>query len=266
MTDPAAFTSAQFLFNTPLYTPLKVSRFQLTDLVGSGERHGVDGFCPFCGQASLFHNTGHAQGDFRADTDEGVKKLHRIIDIEAICRRDAAHMLRFQIELKNLTVQKIGQLPSFVDLVDNPRALYRRELTRVDAAEFRRAIELAAHGMGIGAYVYLRRIFERLVQIKFEKVKDAAGWDAQDFAKSRMDDKVLLLGEHLPLFLVQNYRLYSILSVGIHQLDEASCSAFFPILKDSILYILRQDQAAREDEEARKALAKEISGFKPALS
>jgi hypothetical protein len=264
MKDPIAFTSAQFLFNTPLYTPLRVSRFQLTDLVGSGAR-AMDGYCPFCRQASLFENSGN-QGDFRAQTDEGVKKLQCIIDIKATCRRDDEHVLSFQIELKNLTVQKIGQLPSFVDLVDDPRALFRRELSRVDAAEFRRAIELAAHGMGIGAYVYLRRIFERLVQTKFEKVKDAAGFDARAFSTLRMDEKVSQLRDHLPPFLVQNHRLYSILSLGIHELDEARCSEFFPILRGSILYILRQDQAAREDEEARKALAKEISGFKPEAS
>ena len=38
---------------------------------------------------------------------------------------------------------------------------YDKELRKPDLKEFTRAIGLAANGVGIGSFVYLRRIFER---------------------------------------------------------------------------------------------------------
>jgi len=53
-----------------------------------------------------------------------------------------------------------------------------------------------------------------------------------------MVEKIELLKEHLPPFLVANKAIYSILSVGIHELDEQECLKHFEALKVGIELIL----------------------------
>ena len=131
------------------------------------------------------------------------------------------------------------------DIANDESKTYRSVLTQEDSSEFHKAIGLAAHGVGIGSFVYLRRIFERLVNIRFEEFKTAEGWADGDFPK-HMDERVRFLHAHLPPFLVENYRIYSILSLGLHQLGEEQCLRFFPVLKASIIWILDEDKKKRK--------------------
>lgn len=75
-----------------------------------------------------------------------------------------------------------------------------------------------------------------------------------------MDEKISLLKNHLPDFLVENKSLYSILSKGIHELSEQGCLGAFPIVKLGIEMILdekiREKERKAKEEEARKAIGK----------
>lgn len=51
--------------------------------------------------------------------------------------------------------------------------------------EFKRAIGLAAHGTGVGSFVYLRRIFEGLITETYETYKASIGIQDRVFASSR---------------------------------------------------------------------------------
>lgn len=53
-----------------------------------------------------------------------------------------------------------------------------------------------------------------------------------------MDDKIMILKQHLPKFLVENRTLYGIMSVGVHTLSEAECLAAFPVVRVGIELIL----------------------------
>ena len=63
--------------------------------------------------------------------------------------------------------------------------------------------------------VYLRRVFEGLIAKARAKAAEA-GWQEADYEKARMDEKIALLKTYLPPFLVENRKLYGILSKGIH--------------------------------------------------
>jgi hypothetical protein len=89
-----------------------------------------------------------------------------------------------------MTVQKIGQFPSLADIANDESKTYRSVLTQEDSSEFHKAIGLAAHGVGIGSFVYLRRIFERLVISRFEEFKTVEGWIDEDFYQKRMAERV----------------------------------------------------------------------------
>jgi hypothetical protein len=72
-----------------------------------------------------------------------------------------------------------------------------------------------------------------------------------------MDEKIKILREHLPSFLVENRGLYSILSTGIHELSEEECLKYFESVKIGIEQIL--DEKIIEQDRAKKATQARIA-------
>ncbi|MEM9053422.1 MAG: hypothetical protein AAGC47_15315, partial [Bacteroidota bacterium] len=151
------------------------------------------------------------------------------------------------------TLIKIGQLPSLVDYQMGQLRDYSKVLDRDLLKEFTRAIGLAAHGIGIGSFVYLRRIFEKLIFEALIEAKTEGTIKEEDFQTLRMEDKILRLSDYLPEFLVENRKLYSILSIGLHQLDENTCLTHFETVKVGIELILDE----REQRRVKKKKIKE---------
>jgi hypothetical protein len=135
------------------------------------------------------------------------------------------------------------------------------ELKPNDSAELYKAIGLAAHGVGVGSFVYLRRVFERLITQRFNDLKGEKGWNDSDFVGKRMEEKIELLAGHLPEFLVRNKKVYAILSLGIHDLEEAQCLSAFEMLKHSIFFILDGDKHQQEQLALRRKAEKAIADF-----
>ncbi len=63
-----------------------------------------------------------------------------------------------------------------------------------------------------------------------------------------MDDKIKMVENYLPKFLVDNRKIYGILSAGIHELNEEECLGFFSIMRESIELILEQKLKEKEME------------------
>jgi hypothetical protein len=77
-----------------------------------------------------------------------------------------------------------------------------------------------------------------------------------------MDQKILLLEEYLPTLLVENAAIYSILSMGIHQLDEDECKEYFPTVRHGIEMILDQELENLRKQRDAKRLKNEIGQIK----
>lgn len=132
-------------------------------------------------------------------------------------------------------------------------------------AEFIRAIGLSAHGIGIGSFVYLRRIFEDLIETSHQKASQASGWNEAEYIRGRMDEKILLLKDYLPEFLVENRSAYLILSAGIHSLGEQECLEYYEPLKLAIEIVLDQKLEKQEREEKENLTTKAISQIRSKL-
>jgi hypothetical protein len=251
---------AEFVFSAPLY-----AKFKLT--AGSDDVRvlynrldaKIDGHCPFCHRTSTFKVYGaHIPG---GDPWNSVHTRYAFDAFYVECARDEGHQLRFWFLIQSLVIQKVGQHPSLADIANDESGIYRAVLTEADAAEFHRAIGLAAHGLGIGSFVYLRRIFERLINKRFEEFKPSEDWLDDTFVRLRMDEKVAFLRDHLPQFLVEHSKIYSILSVGVHELTDDECLAFFEVLKQSIVIMLEEDKKKKKELELRMKFSKAIKSF-----
>ena len=134
--------------------------------------------------------------------------------------------------------QKIGQVPSIADLHISKIKEYDKVLPREKIKEVTRAIGLAANGVGIGSFVYLRRVFEDLVEEAHQVATNDKGLNEEEYTRGRMAEKIDLLKNYLPDFLVANKSIYSILSLGIHELTEQDCLKHFDAVRLGIELIL----------------------------
>ncbi|WP_345054009.1 hypothetical protein, partial [Hymenobacter glaciei] len=181
-------------------------------------------------------------------------------DIKMACTRVKEHRMLFSFHVTNGTVTKVGQYPSQADLTLPDFRKYQPILSKEKFHELNKGIGLVSHGVGIGAFVYLRRVFEDLIEEAHQIEKAEAHWDEELYNKSRIKERIQLLQHRLPSFLVENNSMYSILSKGIHELSERDCLDFFPAMKLSIELILDEKLERFEKQkkiaEAKASIAK----------
>jgi len=256
-------TLEQFAFQTPLYSKIDLPKdLILKAILHSSSRFKVDGHCPKCGKNSTFSGGGRTLNlEFETAEVKSLRTFAGYDNLAMTCARDNQHKLMYWFLLMPDTVEKVGQYPSLADIANDEAATYRSVLNKNDASELHKAIGLAAHGVGIGSFVYLRRIFERLIYDRFKSFKDVEGWDDADFFKLKMDEKVKFLKGHIPNFLYENRKLYGILSKGVHELSDEVCLKAFEPLKLSIKIILEEDKKKKEELEMQQAAADAIKAF-----
>jgi hypothetical protein len=252
---PSLSSIHDFLFGAALYAQYALTKDTAYALF-SHDPLVVDGHCPNCQKTATFYRSAGQIPVLELDY-----RLKSVLTFAISCTRNAEHKILFWLKLDNPYIQKIGQYPSLADIANDESRTYRQVLNRNDGAELHRAIGLAAHGVGVGSFVYLRRVFERMISQRFEDFKEKEGWSALDFVAMRMAEKIELLEHHLPDFLVRNKKVYAILSKGIHELQEPECLNAFEMLKHAIFFILDEDKHKKEELERRRKAEQAIAAF-----
>ncbi|WP_428151307.1 hypothetical protein [Brevundimonas sp.] len=259
MAEPLAAAAlpepAKLFLDTPLYEVFTIpnsdkGKGSVLTLVWGDV--AFDAHCIHCGSHSPFKT---AMRTYRAhDADQAVKI--GFFDHTVECQRNKAHKYRYFFKTANMTLTKIGQWPSLEDVAGADIEKYR-PLLKKHFGELKRATGLASHGIGIGSFVYLRRIFERLIWQHHDELPAPI----EGFSGLRMDEKIGELKAVLPPALVKHKATYAILSKGLHELDEQTCLKYFPVVRAAIIQILEQDFRAREARLADETLAREIAAI-----
>ncbi|MEK7601569.1 MAG: short-chain dehydrogenase [Patescibacteria group bacterium] len=210
----------------------------------------VDAYCIWCRKQSVFQTHSPTRWTY-AQWQKHIEG--ELTEFNLQCVHNQKHIYRSYYFLTKGTndFQKVGQFPSAADFQIPQSEIYRKILTDQQFKEMVRGIGLAAHGVGIGSFVYLRRVFEDLIEEAHEIARVSPSFDEKTYADARMDDKIKMLEEHLPSFLVENRKLYSVLSKGIHDLTEEECLAYFDAVRIGIEQIL--DEKIELQEKAEKA-------------
>lgn len=176
------------------------------------------------------------------------------------CTHNHSHLFKFSFVLKktgdypneSLKIVKIGQFPSINDFNGGLIKPYQKLLEGY-RKEYTKALGLFSAGIGIGSFVYLRRIFEFLLENAFKNAEAAGVLTREQYMKDgnrnrKVSEKVKLLKDFLPDFMVSHCEIYGIISKGIHELSEDECKENFPVLQKSIELIL-DEKLAREKKE-----------------
>ncbi len=250
-------TPEKFIFNTPLYEVIKWTAEDdsvIEGIVCLDQK--IDGPCIHCGKDTTYVRKNPVP---RYALSE-ILSYSRTLSFVMTCSRDNRNEIEifFKTYPEEYAFLKIGQFPSIASLTKGEIGKYRKILGSPLFSEFSRGVGLISHGVGIGAFVYLRRVFENLIEEAHQLAAKGAGWDEGKYAKGRMDDKIELLNTLLPSFLVKNKVLYGIMSKSIHELDEQECLDIFPVAKLGIEMILDEKIRLKEQEEKVKEAEKLI--------
>ncbi|MDP9078239.1 MAG: short-chain dehydrogenase [Bacteroidota bacterium] len=237
-----------FFFEIPLYTKIKIdsqNRDAFIELMRTID--SVDAYNPELKQQTTYKiirnpsNTvaqKHQANEYKGIKTYDLQCARNGLDIKIYVNFVVGYIDIYEKEFKECYLIKIGQYPSIADFHISKIKQYDNVLSREKLKEFTKAIGLAANGVGIGSFVYLRRIFESLIEEAHTLAVGDPNWDEALFQKNRMADKIDHLKHHLPEFLVENKALYSILSKGVHELDENECLEYFEAIKVGIELIL----------------------------
>ena len=197
-------------------------------------------------------------------TNWQTEEATRVMTFPFFCAMDNTHHIDYVVRTEGNTMIKIGQYPSIADMEFPKLKEYDNVLTEEDRREMGSAIGLYANGVGVGSYVYLRRILERILSQARDKAGDSI--DTETFNRSKVKEKIEMLKDYLPPFLTSNKILYGVLSKGVHELSEKDCILYFPVVRDCIFMILDQWEELRKKEakekEIRAGLAKIASKIK----
>jgi len=232
----------EFIFNTPLYTTVTYSSIVdglIYDISNSKRNIIIDGYNSFQKKESTYTLKKGIANDklFSYNSELLYKDGIREIILECGRYKDILYVYVNYEPSKNI-ITKIGQYPSVADIHIGQVKQYNKVLSQDKMREFTKAIGLAANGVGIGSFVYLRRIFENLIIEASEEAIKENEIEKDAFQNAHIDAKIGMLKDYLPAFLVENKKVYSILSSGIHELSEEECLSYFDCLRTSIELIL----------------------------
>ena len=250
--DPIGQSVENMMTTQPLYTKAKMEGQFLKDtrytLCSSSET--FDQYCPSCKQQSTYRMVAteepydeprFAIGMTTQNLGSALQTVP-VSDIrkEAICTRNDQHSLVCYFLIENDGITKIGQFPSLPDIVFANNKQYAKVLGKDQLAQLNKAIGLNAHGVGIGAFIYLRRVFESLVEEGHQLASKTDGWNETAYVEASMQDRIKSLKDYLPRALSSRALAYPVLSDHVHNLSDDKCLANFESVKLLILRIAEE--------------------------
>ena len=271
----------EFFFKVPLYEDIEITPGtwdNFTRLIQFGGR--VEGYNPVRGTSSTFAGYKMVSGQIERGNLDWLFHYGGVFELSIKCLRYEDVLKYFVKFTPNFeddedgdptrvegygTLCKVGQNPPMIDFHLEQVKRYKTLLSTEKQREFVRAIGLVTHGVGIGSFVYLRRIFEDLIQEAHQIASKDKAWNEEEYNKARVSEKIELLEDHLPDFLVENKGLYGIMSKGIHELSEKECLAYFDTVKLGIESILDEKLEVLQKEKRKKEAADKIEELKRRL-
>lgn len=226
-----------------------------------------DNYCPVCQQTTPW-----SLRKYVPRNSGGGARLGRYVQaylpdiraVNAVCLR-RQHFHTYIVHVRGGVVQKVGQRPSVADIAFGELGAIPN-IEKQDRSELGRALGLFAHDTPLGAFVYLRRVFERMIDRAHERHQTCHGSYLQNWRDLRMGDRISALAGELPAVVRSNSAVWGLLSKGIHELSDDDAQTLFPLVKAVIFEMLgdeeRYRQAAKQSEATRKALAAAAERFK----
>jgi hypothetical protein len=237
----------------PLYDKMELNsalEYKLVDILRFSGK--LDMYCVACNKESTFtgfdnltdyvpgvsYSSGSSRLMERVFTLPKYFSHKKVFTVKLKCSRDENHLMLFNFYIKDNILIKIGQYPSLMDMAHHTLKKYKRILGQELYQEFNRAVGLAALNIGLGSFIYLKRIFDHLLEDAHKQIFAHEKWNELEYLASPLHKRIVLLKNHLPPYLVEKRDLFTILNKDIHELTEVECLKYFPLIQSAIECIL----------------------------
>ncbi|WP_445957620.1 hypothetical protein [Yeosuana sp.] len=257
----------------PLYKKVEISKMTHSEAIEILFYKGyVDCFCPYCEKPSVFSGKLTIEQEQRkinlqislsgSPGGNRTRKLFEkpeIYQLEFFCSRNENHILNVVYKVENETIVKIGQSPSSFELQRGEFKKYKTILGN-SYNDLYNAIMFYSSRSGVAAFAHLRRIIENYFIAKaYKECKELPDWNDIKYKEAKFVKKLDFLKVKLPETLTQNPRLYSIISKGIHELEEEECLLYFEALKECIFLSLDDTIEENRRGKSKKKIKSELS-------
>lgn len=247
------------LENEPPYKKIRFDNEWYYKLI-SLEELSIRSFCESCGADSVFCAT--FSGTFKEIATVCMLATANVFDATSTQKYERFDGKNFVLTFTFLcakcktphyysvliadgNILKIGQYPSYTSIEAQDVRKYKNLISKY-YPELTKAINAYSQGMGVGAFVYLRRILQHLVESHFVGDKN---WKFDEKFKAVEAAEQLIPDELGPVKL----RIYSVLSKGVHEYTEAECIELYLAVKFVVERML--DIELEKQENKRKATA-----------
>lgn len=245
--------------------------------LSEGEQIKIDGVCMRCGKERTFLSTNMAScvSPLRKELSVHCPKPKGILlDASMAPPKDGPECYAtsffgvlfkcvsceeehyFAIKMDGQSITKIGQYPSFSRRETESLKKYKNLISKY-YTELTTSVNLYSQGLGIGSFVYLRRILEHLVETKYYALPEHE-------ETARFIDKLKAVQEVeaiIPPELEEiKEQVYSVLSKGIHEYSEDECYDLYNVVFYVVTAILDRELHKKEQAEKVAAAKKAIIG------
>lgn len=140
-------------------------------------------------------------------------------------------------------------------------------LNNDDLKELDKANQCKKLGMNVASFVYMRRIFENMLQRIYEEHKTEITLEdsSKKFTDLYLKNKVKYLKPYLPMLMSEKstsdkyIKLYKLLSEGIHKLNEDVCEELYNIINELLLMILEKEMQEKKNKKNLDELEKSFN-------
>lgn len=249
--------------------PYKAIKFDYNWYIRFGliEKISVDAFCQNCDSEKVFsdeikdylhelledsfRSTGHSPGSSAPATNEFYNDKEYFVNITLHCAKcGEAHY--YSLLFKGDTVTKIGQHPSFTKISAQDLKKYKNLISKY-YPELTKSVNAYSQGMGVAAFVYLRRILEYIVESKFT---GDMSWKFIEKLKEVEKSEPIIPAELEEI----KAEIYSVLSKGVHEYEEDECMQLYLSVKFIIERMLDLELEKKQNSDKAKAAIKAIKG------
>ena len=252
----ARMLGKELLFQRGLYASIDLEKkggVEANRMLAKGNIGTTDCYCTTCKKETPFivqpMPVANSGGGLRHG--DALYQPPSIFGVRAICQRDLNTYV-FSLYSVSGKLFKIGQYPSTAEISLGELRGIDRGLQQEGRAELGKALGLFAHDSALGAFVYLRRVFERMINRAYDR-QSQSDKPIANFSGLKMEQKIAALKDELPDKVVQNSAVFSVLSLGIHDLTDEKCQTIFPLMKAIIFQMLEQEEHKRRKVKGEQA-------------
>lgn len=227
----------QILTNEPPYKALDFE-YDWYLYFGNIENLCIDAYCENCNGEKVFDGAvkesfqylylstiqviGGPPGSRKPSPEEYYNDKEYFVNITLRCAK-CGESHYYSLLFRGNTVTKIGQYPSFSKSEVQSLRKYKNLISKY-YPELTRSVNAYSQGMGVAAFVYLRRILEYLVESKYN---GDASWKFIEKLKE-VEKTEEIIPEELSAVKEE---IYSVLSKGIHEYEEDECMELYLAVK-----------------------------------